>query len=329
MLHGAQNAFSFAASFHSAQKERSMNYRHILGIFVIAAGAICALAVVTDRQVAAAADEEQAIRKAADAYAAAFNQGNLEGVLSTWMADAEYVDPAGQSTKGRDALTAMFKKSFQENNGIKIQIKTTAIRLVKDDVAMQDGNVLLTRPNGETVGYAFSTVWVKKEGKWMLHLVRDLPGQPTASDAPTHAGLKDLGWLAGEWKHVDKDTTTTINGRWLKGQKFLVLDYSVQNKKEELLSLMQVIGWDPREQKLRSWVFDAHGGFGEGVWSRHGSAWTVESAGVTADGRHGSGTNKWTLLDDDSFTYQTFHREIGGQPLPDVKVTYQRTQKAK
>src|ERR1700677_168902 len=84
-------------------------------------------------------DDEQAIRKATDVYTGAFNKADVDGLLSVWAADAEYVDEAGKTTKGKADLTAMFKQVFQDNKGIKLKIKTGTIRLLKDDVAMQDG----------------------------------------------------------------------------------------------------------------------------------------------------------------------------------------------
>jgi len=95
------------------------------------------------------------------------------------------------------------------------------------------------------------------------------------------------------------------------------------------MSLIQVIGWDPTQEQLHSWLFDTRGGFGEGNWSRKGNTWTVEAAGVTADGRRGSGIHLWKSVDENTFTWEGIDRDVGGQLLPDVSVTYQRVKKAK
>ena len=115
----------------------------------------------------------------------------------------------------------------------------------------------------------------------------------------------------------------------MKGGKFLVLNYTVEKGSEEVVAVNQVIGLDPSNGHVRSWVFDTRGGFGEGIWTRHGDTWIVESSGYTADGRAGSGTHKWTLVDENTFTFQSLDREIGGHSMPDVKVTYTRVKKAK
>jgi uncharacterized protein (TIGR02246 family) len=311
-----------------------MRVRILLVVLVLSAGLIYAFARAQNRTAlpvptgpaAPMADNgDQEIRKATDDYAAAYNKGDVDGLLALWEPDAEYLDENGKSTRGRAALSALFKKGLEENKGSKMQVKTTTIRFLHDDVAMQDGSVLLVHADGETDSSRFSSVWRKKDGKWLLHLVRDLTSESVVPPDGPQTSLKELGWLVGEWTHEAKDTKTTITGTWMRGQRFLMLDYSVRTKDEEVLSLIQIVGWDPTANQLHSWVFDSRGGFGEGAWSRQGSIWTEEVAGITSDGRHGSCTSKWTRGNENSFTYESSDRDIDGQPLPDVKITYQRT----
>jgi uncharacterized protein (TIGR02246 family) len=303
-----------------------MRYRLPIGITLVF-GLTFAWAYAQNRP--AQTNDGMAIRKATDAYAAAFNKGDLGGVLAAWTDDADYVDEAGKTIKGRKDLSAMYKKSLQENKGLKVRIKTTAIRFLKDDIAMQDGSAILTHANGETETSPFTAVWMKKDGQWLLAHLRELPGQPGGIADEPNARLKDLDWLIGEWTHDDKDKKTTLTGHWFKGHKFLVLDYVVHANGDEILALTQLVGWDPLTQKLHSWVFDSRGGFGEGAWSRRDNTWSVAVAGVTADGRHGSGTNQWTHIDENTFIYQSLDRDLDGHPLPDVKLTYTRNQKGK
>jgi hypothetical protein len=46
----------------------------------------------------------------------------------------------------------------------------------------------------------------------------------------------------------------------------------------------QIIGWDPLEERIRSWTFDGEGGFGEGTWTREGDRWLLRETGVAPDG---------------------------------------------
>ncbi len=305
-----------------------MNSRTLLGLAVLAAGLIFTFSQVQDRPATAAPkDDEQAIKAATDAYAAAFNKGDVQAALAYWAPDAEYIDEAGKNTKGHEALTALFTAVFKENRGARISIKTGAIRFF-NDVAWQDGQAGIVQASGTEESNPFTAVWTKKDGKWLLSLVREQNNAPAEKDE-THPRLKDLAWLVGEWSHEEKDVKTTIHARWMKGQKFLLIDLTVSTKGAETMSLVQVVGWDPTGDRLHSWVFDTRGGFGEGYWARKGGAWNVEVAGVLADGRPGTGTNIWKPVDDNSFVFEATDREVGGHPMPEVKVTYHRVKKSK
>ena len=304
----------------------------ILVALAVTAGMIYTFASAQNRPALPVAHDEQGIQKATQMYTDAFNKGDLDGILAAWAPDAEYIDETGKSAKGREAIGEYLKAILKETKGAKMQIKTNALRFVKDDVALQDGSAVLTEMNKEVDNSPFSAVWVKKEGRWLLQLVRDLSSQPAPAEenaVATQATLKDLAWLVGDWTTQDKETKTIVTAHWMKGDKFLVLDYSIMGKDAEILWLTQIIGWDPTGQRLHSWVFDSKGGFGEGYWSRRENVWTVEVAGVTTDGRHGSGTHKFTNIDANTFSFEGLDRELDGQPIPNVKVTYQRINKAK
>ena len=47
----------------------------------------------------------------------------------------------------------------------------------------------------------------------------------------------------------------------------------------------QIIGWDPIEERIRSWTLTAsEGGFAEGYFTREGSRWLLQETGVAPDG---------------------------------------------
>ena len=306
-----------------------MRYRILIG----AVGALAAVVVLgglvhQSPATAAVKDDELAIQKAIDNYCLSFNKGDVEGILAIWGADSEYIDETGKSIKGHDALAALFKAAVAANKGAKTQIKTSSLRFF-NDVAWQDGKAILTEANGESDSSPFTAIWTKKDGKWLLNLVREQPGEPVADKDECNPRLKELCWLVGDWVNEDKEAKITLSVKWMKGEKFLVADMAVFHKGEETMSLIQVIGWDPIKEQVRSWLFDTRGGFGEGNWSHKGNTWTVDAAGITADGRRGSGTHFWKSADDNTFTWEGIDRDVGGQLLPDVSVVYHRVKKAK
>jgi hypothetical protein len=71
-------------------------------------------------------------------------------------------------------------------------------------------------------------------------------------------------------------------------------------------------------KQIRSWVFDSDGGFGEGKWTRKDNRWLIQHTGTLPDGRKSSALNIITYIDDNSCTWQSIHREVNGDLLPNI-----------
>ena len=67
----------------------------------------------------------------------------------------------------------------------------------------------------------------------------------------------------------------------------------------------QQVGWDPIRQQIRSWVFDADGGYGEGIWSLEGTLWMVQARGVHADGKTSPATHVFKFKDRDTVVWKS------------------------
>jgi uncharacterized protein (TIGR02246 family) len=287
-------------------------------IFSLAFLAICllCLAVNSGGGQAPAANDEQAIRKTVEAYAEAFNKGDLAALGAIWAPDAEYIDEKGKATKGRDAIAALFKQQFAEQKGAKIAFKVTNTKPLTADVILQDGVSTLTTTDGTVDEGRFAAVWFKKDGKWLLRSARDLPGD--AGTTPGAGGaLKDLQWLVGDWEGEKGGVSMTA--RWALNRAFMQMEYKIKEADGEM-HVMQLIGFDPLTGQTKSWTFDSHGGYGEGLWAREGNRWVATTAGVLPDGETGTAANVVRYVDDQSFVFQTRDREIGGQPIPDGEV---------
>jgi hypothetical protein len=99
-----------------------------------------------------------------------------------------------------------------------------------------------------------------------------------------------LEWLLGEW--VDDGGSTVVHTvcRWSDDGNFLLQEMNLQVAGRDAMQVTQRIGWDPLSKRIRSWVFDTEGGFGEGVWARLGDSWVIKSTGVKPDGEAASAT---------------------------------------
>ena len=85
-----------------------------------------------------------------------------------------------------------------------------------------------------------------------------------------------------------------------------------------------MIGLDPTTDEIRTWTFEADGGYGEGTCTRDGDKWLFASSATLADGRAMTATNILTPIDRDTFVWQPTNLTIDDEPvgnLPPVRVT--------
>jgi uncharacterized protein (TIGR02246 family) len=266
--------------------------------------------------------EEQAIRKVNESYSAAYNKGDLDGMLADWAEDAEFISESGKVYRGKPQLRVLLKKSLAHNKGAKQSNTTQSIRFLKPDVAVELGTVTVTSPDGATDSGPFETMWVKTNGRWYITRVRDLPDMHEDDRPVAYHKLKPLAWMVGEWVDREGKGDVKLSCRWAPGQTFLIQEFTVRQGNDKTLTVTQRIGWDPTTEQLRSWVYDSTGGFGQGLWTRTGNTWNVESTGVFPDGRHSTAHNHWKYGDDTTMTFSSTNRQADEQPLPDVTVTF-------
>lgn len=283
--------------------------------WLIALG-LCCLAASTSR--ADQNDDEAAIRKSVDTYLAAFNGGDAKALAAHWMPEAVYVDPdSGRKIVGRAAIEKHFAEELKELKGSKLTVTVESIRFISPHVALEQGTATILGPNKEPSSTSYKAIHIKQEGKWLLDRV-------TEEDSPTtvsrYEQLKDLEWLVGSWRDADDNAATTVETvcQWSKNGNFLVRTFNVSVRDQLASSGVQIIGWDPALKRIRSWVFDSEGGFGEGLWTKKGKSWHIYSRDTLANGRKASAVNIITFVDKDSFTWQSVDRQVAGQLLPNI-----------
>ena len=272
----------------------------------------------------APANDEQAVRKAVAAYVEAMNKGDLDGLMAHLAPDADFIDEAGKTTRGHDALRARFKTTLADLKGSKIGGKVYSVKFMRPEVALVDGGLETTATDGTRDSNRYAVVWVKSGDKWVISSARDLPAEVEDVPSLTYPQLKSLEWLVGDWADDGGKGAVQIKCKWAPNKSFVLMDYEVKNEGAEPLLVTQRIGWDPVNNRVRSWVFDSTGGFGEGYWQREGNKWVVGASGILADGGTGGATNIYEFKDDKTFLYRSVDREIDGQPVADVEMKFVR-----
>ena len=270
----------------------------------------------------AADDDQQAIRQALAAYCDAFNKGDVQAIAAHWAPDAEYTDEGGTAHKGRDTIAALFRKFLTEHKGAKMALAVKSLRFLRPDVALGEGTSEITLPDGTPDKGRFTAAWVKADGRWLLTSARDLP-----SEGEEAAGaLKGFQWLVGEWQSADKDGAVTMTCKPALGGAYLHLEFTAK-RPDGAMTVMQLMGFDPLTDQVKSWTFDSVGGYGEALWTREGNQWVGQAVGVLPDGQDGSTTYVVKYGDDQSFTLQMRDRQVAGQPLADTEVKFVRKAK--
>ena len=106
--------------------------------------------------------------------------------------------------------------------------------------------------------------------------------------------------------------------KWTTNQNYLSRTYSVSSEEGVTSSGLQIIGWDPKNEQIRSWLFDSNGGFVSGEWSKRDDGWAVQSVVTLPDGASGSFTSLFRPTEDGDYRRQKLNRVLDGQLLPNL-----------
>lgn len=248
-------------------------------------------------------------------YLDAFNKGDAKAAAALWAEDAVWhSDTAGSAITGREAIEASLAEVFAVKPGLRLSSQIERTHAITDGVISLEGTTTTSGPGEEPSVSAFTAVVKKTDDGWRLC---DVHEYATPVALVPGAKLQELAFLVGEWQDESEGVPVSTTVRWGAGESFLVRSYVVSGDDgEPVLQGTQVIGWDPRAEKFRSWSFDSEGGFGEGVWSRAGDEWVGRLTETLADGSLASATQVIRLVDADTLEVATVGREVAGEPQP-------------
>lgn len=263
-------------------------------------------------------DKEKVFQRLQD-LSAAFN-GDKEDLLSSfWTEDAEYARPlTGEILKGKGAITKFFQARAQEINKrqLKFSFKPEKIDFPDSNTAVVEGVSEISDKGALLQRNARRVELVKEKGQWYLDTVSEIEVAPAP---PVHDHLKELEWLIGKWIDKDEDVTITFTTDWDKFKNFIVQRFKMEVYGTVEMEGLQIIGWDPLAQKIRSWVFDSDGGFGSGEWSKADHNWNAVLNYVLSDGKKASATYVYKPINDKSYSFASINRTIDGAALPEIK----------
>ncbi len=261
-------------------------------------------------------EDENAIRKNGTTYVEAFNNQDAKAVAALWSPDAVYTNPkTGDEVVGRDAIEQQMVEIFAESKETRLEVTVDSVRFVSPSVAVEEGTARVLRPGAESDETVYSAVYIKTGGSWLLDRMSE-ESVPVFRSNYQH--LKDLEWMIGTWVDEDDHSKIESTSKWTKNQNFISQTFTVSIEGESDLSGIQLIGWDPVSQNIRSWVFDSDGGFGNSTWKKKENRWIINATATLPDGRKSSDIRTITLVDDKTITWQASGRELDGEILPNI-----------
>jgi len=277
------------------------------------------VAVMCGEQRAFAVDQaadKAAIEKAIESYTVAFNAGDAKALAEHWGPEAVYVNPlSGVQVEGREAIAREFEKILGELKDTKLAVEVESIRFVSPGVAVENGVAKLITADGDPEESSYTAIHVKRDGKWLLDRV-------TEEDIPVvlshYEQLKELEWMIGSWIDGDDQGRVETTCQWTRNKNFITRSFTVSIHDRIDMAGMQIIGWDPAAEQIRSWVFDSDGGFAEGRWTKQGNRWSIATTGTAPDGRKTTSVNVITYVNDDEFKWQSVSRMVDGELLPNI-----------
>jgi uncharacterized protein (TIGR02246 family) len=294
-----------------------MRTRRLLFLLLLALMAGAAAGPGVGQQPTGDASDKEAIAQSAEAFIEAFNKGDAKALAAFWTPDGDYTNQSGRHLKGRGTLEKAFQSFFEEKKGLTLRIESDSLRFVTPEVAIEDGTSFVLNSDGAPPSRArYTVVHVKKDGKWFLSSVRDAPFVPPSN----HEHLRGLEWAIGAWSGEDeKGEAKHLSLSWTHNQNFLVGTFAATAKGVSVGEATHWIAWDPQAKRIRSWIFDASGGFGEGAWTREGDHWVIKTKSVHQDGKNATATYHIRRVDAGTLLLQGTDRTVDGKAIPDTK----------
>jgi uncharacterized protein (TIGR02246 family) len=271
------------------------------------------LAIAADHE-----NDEATIRKGIAAYTEAFNRGDAKALAEFWSPTGTWSDPGtGETIKGRENILAAFTTLLEENKGARLETEIQSIQFVTGDVAVEEGVGRVILAGSSPSRSTYSAIHVKKDGQWLLDRVIETGTAPSAPGKQ----LEALAWLTGEWIDQAGNSTIHFQNVWIADGRYLKRTFTVYIEDRVSMNGVEIVGWDPAAQAVRSWVFDSEGSFAELKWQPaedNPDSWIKQATGVLHGGEKVSAVHIMTRIDDDTYTFRAVSREEDGNILPNI-----------
>jgi uncharacterized protein (TIGR02246 family) len=258
------------------------------------------------------------LQKAAEDFVSAYNQQDAKAIAALFTEEGEILSLSGdQLTTGRTEIQSLYEELF-DTSEFQIAIEADSVRLVAPNLAIEDGIYHLTptaEENAPPRSFRYTSVLTSTEsGAWKIASIRSL--KDVTAGAGHLAALAAV--LKGEWTYTDAEgVRLDLAFGWDPTGNYLIGGMLTTTADGAPQEGSIRIAWDASKQHIRSWMFDAKGGFTQGVWMASDSGWIVHSEGTTGDGEALSACQQVTTEGSDTLFWSASQRSVDGETLPD------------
>ncbi|WP_010583511.1 YybH family protein [Schlesneria paludicola] len=261
--------------------------------------------------------EEQQIRQSAEAFVAAYNAHDALAVSQLFALDAEFTDEDGDLVRGRKAILQDFAEMFSKFPQCKIEVDVESLRVLTPNIAIEEGVIRgYPEPDQKPNISGYVAIHVRVGDTWQVASVSDFEAESEQLTPREH--LQELSWMEGVWIDENPESIVKSTCQWDNSGNYLLHEFELKFAGVVLSNGSMRIGWDSLTQQIKSWTFGADGGYSEGLWIRDDNEWTVKLRGVSADGEVTSATSVFVFVDDDTMTWRSYDRTVGGRSTDDI-----------
>ncbi len=258
----------------------------------------------------------QQVKEATAAFKQTLISGDSEALANLLSKDAiDYNLTSQDSLSGNNTIARALCSALQTDPTPELSVDVETISQKSATSIRLKGLLTLDFTTAPQQQIAFCLDFQKNQNKWLISQINHLLLEPAPSN---YEKLKKLSWLEGIWENQDEDTTFTSRYSWDMNRNFLKQQFSIKILGHKQLHGTQLIGWDPVNNTIFSWIYDTDGGFGKSTWSHDNDSWYVTTAFTLSDGRKCSATQIYTYLDDNTYTFSSVSRDVEGTLLPNV-----------
>lgn len=254
------------------------------------------------------------IRAGSKDFVDAYNKGDAAAIAGMWTETGDYVDGAGNTFVGRQAIEKSYADFFAASADAKLQLNIDSLKALSDTAAVECGTSTIEVPPVAAVVGRYEAIHVKVDGRWQMASVRDVVIQTNVAEQ----NLSDLNFLIGTWIAEEHGNKIESVCRWISDDSFIKRDYTTTYFDGTQTSGLQLIGWNPQGGYIQSWTFSPDGGYAVGVWMPTEAGWSAQMQGMTGSGISTTSVNLFRRLDDNAYVWQSFDRTVGGVAIDDT-----------